>query len=341
MKKTADKFSKIVIFSDLHVSPKTIDVCLEVLNEVHRVAVERGAVVGFLGDFWDVRGILPVDCVNRILDCFAGWEVPCFMIPGNHDQVTIGGDVHALTVLNMADNKVKVFTEPTLFADILWVPYRRKKEEVLEAIDCFEGDYMALFLHVDIIGAWMNGLVKAERGIMVSELPGNIPTYTGHYHRPHTVEEAVVYVGSQYEVSRSEAGDKKRVLVLDRECGYAMEHAEEVFLDVGPKHLDARFVDGEIVVYSGENVFEPRPGDRVRVHTNDPKKTKSTLKKFSADGVSSEVVVETKKVKSRIDNSGNMDPIALLKAFMDNEGTPCETAQLALDIIKRVSGGSA
>lgn len=341
MKKDADKFSKIVLFSDLHVSPKTIDVCLDTLNAVHEIALERGAAVGFLGDFWDVRGILPVGCVNQILDCFANWEVPCFMIPGNHDQVTIGGDVHALTVLNMADNTVQVFTKPTILADILWVPYRRKKEEVLEAIDCFEGDYMALFLHVDIIGAWMNGLVKAEHGIMVSELPDDVPIYTGHYHKPHTVDGKVVYVGSQYEVSRSEAGDNKRVIVLDRERGYSMDHAEEVFLNIGPKHLDGRFVDGELVVYSGKQVFEPRPGDRVRIHTNDPKKTKSTLSRFSADGISSEVVVETKKVQSRIQDSGKLDPIALLKAFMDAEGTPCETAKLALDIVRQCSGGSA
>jgi len=40
---------KWVVFSDLHVSPKTLDVCLEVLREVRNAARLRGAGVLFLG----------------------------------------------------------------------------------------------------------------------------------------------------------------------------------------------------------------------------------------------------------------------------------------------------
>ena len=337
----SESFSKIALFSDLHVSPKTLDVSLDVLRAVHDIAKDRGAVVGFLGDFWDVRGILPVDCVNKILDEFRTWEVPCYMIPGNHDQVTIGGDVHALTVLDLADNPVSVFSKPTVFADILWIPYRRHAAMVLEAIECFDGEYLALFMHLDIVGAWMNGRMKADHGLMTSEIPEGVPAYTGHYHRPHSVDDRVVYVGSQYEVSRSEAGEQKRVLVLDREWGYSMDHAEEVPVDIGPKHLDGRFVDGEFCVYSGTEPFAPRPNDRVRIRTKDPKATKDVLAKFSAAGILSEVVVETKKAKSRIQAVDDLDPVALLRAFMTSEGVDDATAALAVSIVKGVSGGGA
>lgn len=51
-----------VVFSDLHFSPRTQDVCLETLRRVHAEAAQRDAGVLFLGDFWHMRGALPVRC---------------------------------------------------------------------------------------------------------------------------------------------------------------------------------------------------------------------------------------------------------------------------------------
>jgi hypothetical protein len=47
-----------VCFSDLHLSTKTLAICVEVLQRVHREAVARDAGIVFLGDFWDERGRL-------------------------------------------------------------------------------------------------------------------------------------------------------------------------------------------------------------------------------------------------------------------------------------------
>jgi hypothetical protein len=49
-----------------------------------------------------------------------------------------------------------------------------------------------------------------------------IPTYTGHYHKPHTVPGTrITYVGSPYQVSRAEAGQRKALVVLDAEAGWS------------------------------------------------------------------------------------------------------------------------
>jgi hypothetical protein len=45
-----------VCFTDLHLSTKTLAICIEVLQRVHREAVVRDAGIVFLGDFWDERG---------------------------------------------------------------------------------------------------------------------------------------------------------------------------------------------------------------------------------------------------------------------------------------------
>ena len=80
---------KWVIFSDLHVKGASIDVCEEVLAQVHLEAQRRSAGIIFLGDFWHVRGALSVELLNRVLRALRKWEQPVIMIPGNHDQVKL------------------------------------------------------------------------------------------------------------------------------------------------------------------------------------------------------------------------------------------------------------
>lgn len=47
-----------------------------------------------------------VDLLVPVMERLATWTRPVVMIPGNHDQVTLGGGVHALTPLQFA------FTDP-------------------------------------------------------------------------------------------------------------------------------------------------------------------------------------------------------------------------------------
>jgi hypothetical protein len=44
------------------------------------------------GDWWDKRGDLPVEPLNAVIHELGSWEVPVIMLPGNHDQVTAGGE---------------------------------------------------------------------------------------------------------------------------------------------------------------------------------------------------------------------------------------------------------
>lgn len=50
------------------------------------------------------------------------------------------------------------------------------------------------------VGAIMNGNTKAREGLDPGTLPAGIPVFSGHYHKPHTVEGTdIQYVGSPYE----------------------------------------------------------------------------------------------------------------------------------------------
>lgn len=49
---------------------------------------------------------MQVDLLVPVMERLATWTRPVVMIPGNHDQVTLGGGVHSLTPLQFA------FTDP-------------------------------------------------------------------------------------------------------------------------------------------------------------------------------------------------------------------------------------
>ena len=53
----------------------------------------------FLGDFWHIRGALNVEILNRVMKCLQKWTQPVIMIPGNHDQVTLGTSSFRIYVL--------------------------------------------------------------------------------------------------------------------------------------------------------------------------------------------------------------------------------------------------
>ena len=50
------------------------------------------------------------------------------------------------------------------------------------------------------MGAMMNEAFQAKEGLPPDLFPDSVPTYTGHYHKPHVVENTnIQYIGSPYQ----------------------------------------------------------------------------------------------------------------------------------------------
>jgi DNA repair exonuclease SbcCD ATPase subunit/DNA repair exonuclease SbcCD nuclease subunit len=220
-------FKRWIIFSDLHVKASSIETCEQVLHEVNECARQRNAGIIFLGDFWHIRGALSVDLLNRVLKSLQKWSQPVIMIPGNHDQVTLGGKIHALEPLRYAfqEKNILMIDEPSICLNALWLPYRRNhhlmKHILTEAWN--HSDISAVFCHADVKGAWMNDGMQSREGIDIQLFPPNIPIFSGHFHKPHSVafsQQSLRYVGSPYQTSLSEADQIKylyEVSLLDRD----------------------------------------------------------------------------------------------------------------------------
>jgi hypothetical protein len=136
----------------------------------------------------------------------------------------------------------------------------------------------SLFIHADVTGAYMNDQLVSHGGVPPRMFPPNRPIYSGHFHKPHLVQQENVhieYLGSPYQVSLSEARQDKAVVVLDSSDGWKC--VERIPLDIGRKHfrvdnlndflkLDPFPVDStawNMVDSSSPGAFFVRPDDRV------------------------------------------------------------------------------
>ena len=65
-------------------------------------------------------------------------------------QVSLGGLEHGLTPLAASCASMHVIDAPLLFLDALWLPYRRDRQELVDAIQA-AGPVKAIFGHTDVV----------------------------------------------------------------------------------------------------------------------------------------------------------------------------------------------
>ena len=189
------------------------------------------------------------------------------LIPGNHDQVTLGGHNHGLTPLenayrvvvkgdkdsnNSSDTTATttlpgplIFSHPTKFANALFVPHIRDNA-VMESIlqSDLAHDASAIFVHADVRGAFMNDLIVSLHGVPTYMFPRDKHIYSGHFHKPHVVNKDKVrieYFGSPFEISLAEAQQQKALCVLDSSQDWKV--VERIPIHLGRKHFKPMSVD--------------------------------------------------------------------------------------------------
>jgi len=216
------------------------------------------------------RGTLRVDCLNAILRAFRSWQVPMIMIPGNHDQITLGGQNHSLTPFENAyrvdgDNipGPLILSHPTIFQKALFIPHIRDMNIMKSIVQSNEAEKSsAMFVHAEIKGALMNDMMVSTNGISPSVFPPHKHVYSGHFHKPHSIQTSsssvstnnnsnidtesssssslsspstIEYLGSPYQISLAEAQQEKQLVILDAEKGWQCE--QQIPIRVGRCHF--------------------------------------------------------------------------------------------------------
>lgn len=174
-------------------------------------------------------------------------------------------------------------------------------ESVLSSSLSRSNETKALFIHADVTGSMMNDLIASQGGIPPSRFPSKKQIYSGHFHKPHvvngwtriheiindnttktttdsnndvnssssTVENdekkkesiQIEYIGSPYEVSLSEAGQQKSLLILD----HNWECVERIPLHIGRKHFKCDTLDEFLKLQQNDDFSTStiKEGDRI------------------------------------------------------------------------------
>jgi DNA repair exonuclease SbcCD nuclease subunit len=234
--------TKLFITGDVHLNewdefstilPSGINSRLQVgLDAIDQIATAaKGHVLVIAGDLFHTREEISVQVLYRAGEAIRRAASVCkevLILVGNHDQHLKDGRVHSLGTFQ-SDN-VRVIDKPELididgFGRVVFMPYTHDYEE-------FGREYKKLaevpfksglsILHADITGFEMNSGFMSTKGItpeFALEVGGPMKLISlcisGHYHKPQKFGDLdVYYVGSPYQMDRSEAGHEKRYLVV-------------------------------------------------------------------------------------------------------------------------------
>ena len=311
----------MLLFSDLHLSPKTWSTCMKVLRFVHAEALRRQTTIGFLGDFFDRvynEGTLPVDILNELMRFFSNeWRVHMYMIPGNHDYFDASETEHGLTPFEYASDYIHVLDKPTMIGNQLWLPWRRDVAALKATIDA-HSHCSVIFGHFDIVGFKLNASRVSTEGLSASMFPEGVPVYTGHYHTPQ-VHGNIRYLGSPYQLSLSEAEDQKSLLVLDEHSHVA----ETIPIDIGRKQY--KWTANELLVRA--SVLQPMDRVSVACSLTDDSMT-SLLTDLRERGVQVNIRrISKEQPCTRVDKQECLSPLELLRAYA--ERTQLDTSSTA------------
>ena len=274
---------EMILFSDLHLREESADICLNVLRGIRAEAVARGIVeIGFLGDFWHVRYVVPVRLLNMVKDEFHAWgraglRLHCLV--GNHDQVDVNGR-NALEVFDTFDH-VSVYTQPCVNEWGLWIPYRVNEGDVREALAHGQmAKAEVIFAHLPLRGALMNSLIENTDGLEPEMFDGFRRVFLGHYHKRQALGRKLTcqYIGSPWQTRADEAGQEKGFAIWD---GEDLELIDRVW---GPQYRRFELMPGDRVE------LDVRPEDRVRVKVANETEAARVAAELARQGIRNAIV---------------------------------------------------
>lgn len=207
-----------------------------------------GDVLLHLGDVFDNRQAINIKALNMGIEIFEElssiFKDGIFVICGNHDIFNkSSNDINSLKALKWIPN-VTIFEEPSELriggARFVMMPWRKDHAAEREFINSLKGgsfiDYLCC--HADIAGLKFNSRTLVEHGCAAAEYAGFGRVYSGHIHYAQRFGN-ITMLGSPYQITRSDKGNTKSIVLLDPSSG----NEEEFVNDYSPKFISAKLDD--------------------------------------------------------------------------------------------------
>ena len=223
---------KIALVTDFHFgvkknNSKFLQSQLKFFNDVFFPYIKKHNIndIICLGDLFDNRNSINVNVLNEVdtlmVDEFNKYKT--YMIVGNHDTYmrnTI--NIHSLAPfrhlknINVIDEITQIELDGKL---ALLVPWQVDNNEFIKKISDknFYNDFA--FGHFEINGFNLNTSKVCDFGISPNVFFNNYGlTFSGHFHTRKEIKQMdkkIIYIGSPYEITRSDINQHKGFCVLD------------------------------------------------------------------------------------------------------------------------------
>jgi len=187
------------------------------------------------GDIYDDRKAINLAANDLAIDVFEkiAKVLPVIIINGNHDMYKKSDN--KITSLRSLDNipNLIVIKDPTIlelkdkvqvpsgpdeysekekkFCELAFIPYQGDMEKETKLCNaCAKSDY--IFMHTDIKNLRYDNGRDIIKGVEIGDIKGHI--YSGHIHKRQETDK-VTYVGSPYQLRRSDIGNQKGIYHID------------------------------------------------------------------------------------------------------------------------------
>jgi len=192
----------------------------------HKKAKPNSIII-IAGDYFDNRQALDINIMTigmQIMDQLAE-ELPVYIFTGNHDVYKKNDNfVNSLVLFNRFKN-VKVITTNTILKfkhmNFLLYPWTGDiKKDAEYIMNLKDVDYA--IMHEDVKGLSYDNGRQIVRGFDSTIFKGK-KIYSGHIHKRQE-SERVTYIGSPYQLRRSDIGNQKGIYILDVDGEDVIEH---------------------------------------------------------------------------------------------------------------------
>jgi len=214
---------KHLLIADIHLSSKDEEVKFSILEQAIRMSRDLGAFVTILGDLFDKRVAVETEIIRRAQNIFVANEKYLHIVVGNHDKVNEQDDSEDSPSILENISRLHIVPACDVHNKIGYISYTANEETLRERIKLVlkEGARI-LMTHNDFRGFEMNSGVRSEKGYSRSLVKKFDRVYTGHFHKPSQMGN-ITYIGNQYHCSFSDAGQKKRGVLITVRDGKVVE----------------------------------------------------------------------------------------------------------------------
>ena len=279
-----------------------------------------------LGDFMDRRKYVNYHTLRHakdvLLNPLRDLGVELYILVGNHDIYYR----HSLAINGVSElfygySNIHCITEPTTVDDdgikIDIIPWMCKENE--DEINAFidQSDSQYLFGHLELSGFQMLKGIMSEHGVDAQTFAKYDKVISGHYHT-HSQKNNVMYLGTPYEITWSDANDPKYFANLNLESSnielIRNPHSLFTSLNYDDSEIDYDAVDPTLFAdtYIKLNVSNK---------TDEKMFTRFVNRLYNANPVDltiNDVVLDYDEMPA-IENIGDQDPLSILVSSVDSD----------------------